>query len=65
MSDKIVVVSLDHPHATHAWLILQRCIVDVDRLSSGPKVIASESEKGRKTFLCNHEFSDAETEIIL
>ena len=35
------------------------------RLFSGPKVIASESENGRKTFLWNHEFSDAETEIIL
>ena len=50
MSDKKVVVSLNHPHPTLPWLILQRCIVDVDRWFSGPKVIASESEKGRKNF---------------
>lgn len=53
------------PHPPLTNFVALYCWRRSYRLFSGPKVIASESENGRKTFLWNHEFSDAETEIIL
>ena len=53
------------PHPPLTNFVALYCWRRSYRLFSGPKVIASESENGRKTFLWNHEFSDAESEIIL